>query len=526
MPINSMILDAQTLPAPTEIKSDVCIVGAGAAGISIARELIGSSLSVSLFESGGLSAERDTQALYRGETNNPYDWALDESRSRLFGGTTDQWSGWCRALDPADFETRNWIPSSGWPFGIETLLPHYNRARALCEVSAAERGDDPRQLDLDNEMLITRLFSLSPPTRFGQTYRDDLAKAANVTTYLHANAIAFQTDESGQHIQTIEFRTLSGKSFVASATVFILATGGVENARLLLASGANRRHAIGNENDLVGRYYMDHLAFFSAVLEQRNTAPSLALYTTPFDGRPAAAGPVSGAITLSDRSLRDRELLAAVLRFIVRPAFSTHPDYESSSVASARRVAAAASSARSPDRASSHFVSALRGFGAVSKVGVKALAHRIRPQSRFVVRCLAESAPDPENRVTLSEKRDSLGQRRASVRWKIGSLERRSITALHDSFANESARLGLGALLAITPDYAPSLLTGASHHIGTTRMHDSPRQGVVDANCRVHGMTNLYIAGSSVFPTCGYVNPTLTIIALALRLADRVKAAQ
>ena len=520
-----MILDAKTLPDPAVIKSDVCIVGAGAAGITIARELIGSSLSVALFESGGLSPERSTQALYRGDSNNLSDWALDESRSRVFGGTTSQWSGWCRALDPADFGRRDWIPSSGWPFGIETLLPHYDRASALCEVSPRACGadGDSRQLDLDQDLLITRLFDLSPPSRFGQIYRDELARASNVTTYLHANAIAFQIDGSGQRIETIEFRTLSGKSFVASASIFILATGGVENARLLLASGADRRQPIGNENDLVGRYYMDHLAFFSSVFERSGPAPSLPFYTTPFDGRPAAAGPVSGAITLADTSLRDRKLLGAVLRFVVRPAFSIHPDYDSGAVTSARRIAEAVSSARIPDRASRHVASAMRGFGKVSKVAVKGLAHRIRPQSRLLVRCLAESAPDPENRVTLSEKRDSLGQPRANVRWTIGASERRSITQLHNTFANEAARIGLGVIAPINAEYAPSVLTGASHHIGTTRMHDSPRHGVVDRDCRVHGMANLYIAGSSVFPTCGYANPTLTIIALSIRLADRVK---
>ncbi|MEO8578485.1 MAG: GMC family oxidoreductase [Gemmatimonadales bacterium] len=521
-----MIIDTTSATLDPVVNCDVCIVGAGAAGITIARELIGGHLTVALFESGGLMPDRRTQALNRGSYNNPYDHALEDSQSRSFGGTTNLWSGWCRPLDESDFTRRDWIPHSGWPLSIETLQPWYNKARRVCELddenpaTLADRGPWP----FDQRRLSTRRFDLSPPTRFGQKFRAELASSPNVRVCLNANAVAFGTDESTRRIESIEFKTLSGKSILATARVFILAAGGIENPRLLLSSGATRRCALGNENDLVGRFYMNHLAFFSAEFRESDTCPSVAFYTTPFDGRPATAGRHSGAASHPESVMRERKLLGAVLRFVHRPSYAAEPAFYSSAVASARIMATSLLNARVPGRALMHASRSMKGGVRVTRFAVRVLAHSVKPKSKLLVRCIAESAPDPDNRVTLSSRPDALGQPTANVRWEIGEAERKSVRVLHTAFATEISRLGFGKVSPIHPDFLPNSLTGASHHIGTTRMHDSPRHGVVDRDCRVHDIANLFISGSSVFATSGYANPTLTIIALSLRLAERIKS--
>ena len=524
-----MITDARQLPDGTAVKADVCIVGAGAAGITIARELISSGLTVIVFESGGFDRERAAQKLNAGRSNNPFDYRLDESRSRIFGGTTSQWSGWCRELDPGDFERRDWIPESGWPIGLDTLAPCYERARSLCEVT--DEHSNPRShsagqkaLNLEKP-LITRRFELSPPTDFGRRYRDGLSSAANVSVYLNATATSFNTSETSERVDSIEFKTLSATSIVAKAGTFVLASGGIENARLLLASADNRRYALGNSTDLVGRYYMDHFAFFSSIIEADDTSPSLEYYTRPFDGRPARGGRVTGGITLDDAELRQRKLLGAVLRFVERPAFTLTRAYNSPGMSSALRIVNSVSAGKLPPDISAHFARATKGVAKVAAVAARRFAHDLRPHTKLSVRCLAETAPNRDNRITLSNSRDALGQRHPAVVWNIGESERRSVSALHSEFLAQASKLDLGPVQPIDEDFEPKWLTGASHHMGTTRMHDSPRHGVVDRNCRVHGIGNLYVAGSSVFPTCGYANPTLTIVALAIRLADRLKGA-
>jgi choline dehydrogenase-like flavoprotein len=527
-----MFSDARAIPDQTELNCDLCVIGAGAAGITIARALAGTQMSVILAESGGLNPDRATNSLNRGSTGSPYALPLDESRARGFGGTTSLWAGWCRELDPLDFEQRDWVPESGWPFGHDTLRPFYERARAACEVddpaiskrSAGIRPGDA--LDLPSKRLESVPFGLSPPTEFGKAYRYEIANSANVRTLLHATAVGLDWNHERSAIDRVRFSTKQGRAITVRARAFVLATGGIENVRLLLASSDDPAHAPGNGEGLVGRFYMDHPAYFSASLDPSPACPSLSAYTTPHVRRPAIAGPVTLGLGLSESTMRAERLLNAVVRFVPQPAHALRASFDSAASASARRLRRSVTK-RDLSNSVFHLGRVGSGLGDLFSTLTVMAHHKLSPQWQLAVRCFIEPEPSPANRVTLSSLRGPLGERLPHVEWIAGAAEKRSAIRINEILLEDMAQAGFGSVVPVLRsegDDWPRSQTGASHHMGTTRMHSSPRKGVVDADCRVHATANLYIAGSSVFPTCGYANPTLTIVALAYRLADRLHA--
>ena len=260
-----MFVDAHEVPEGTILDTDVCIIGAGAAGITLAREFIDAPFRTSLLESGSLEYDEATQNFYRGRNVGRKYFELDACRLRYFGGTTNHWGGWCRPLDAIEFEDHDWAPYSGWPFGLEDLLPYYFRAQNVCQLG--EYGYDNtylqdhvggKLLPLDEGQMVTEVIQLSPPTRFGQIYRPTMQRARNVTTYLNANVTSIETGETQNEVTRSRVATLNGHKFWITAKYYILAAGGIENARLLLVSNKTRTAGLGNENDIVGRFFMDH----------------------------------------------------------------------------------------------------------------------------------------------------------------------------------------------------------------------------------------------------------------------------
>jgi choline dehydrogenase-like flavoprotein len=260
----TMFTDARTIPAGTTLTADVCTVGAGAAGISIARELAHSPLDVCLLESGGLEYDLDTQQLYRGRSVGfPY-FPLEIARLRFFGGTTNHWGGASRPLDDSDFEARDWVPHSGWPFRREALDPYYRRAHGVLELGpyAYDAGswttDERRPLRFEGESLRSAVLQQSPPTRLGQVYREELRRARNIRTCLNANLLEIETAPTGGPVTRLRVASLERNEFYVEARAYVLATGGIENPRLLLLSRRADPAGLGNEHDLVGRFCMDH----------------------------------------------------------------------------------------------------------------------------------------------------------------------------------------------------------------------------------------------------------------------------
>jgi choline dehydrogenase-like flavoprotein len=237
-----VFLDFRTVDDNALFEADLCIIGAGAAGITIARELAGSHIQVCLVEAGGLEFEPDVQDVYAGANiGHPY-FDLDVARLRFFGGTTNHWTGQCAPLQPIDFRSRSWVAHSGWPITRQDLDPFYRRAQSICQLGPfaygaevwSQIGVEPHAFDPDEVELC--FWQRSPPTNFGEAYRTDLERAANVRVLLHGNVTNIATDSSAAVVQHLDVRTLDGKNGRIRAKIYVLACGGIENARLLLLS--------------------------------------------------------------------------------------------------------------------------------------------------------------------------------------------------------------------------------------------------------------------------------------------------
>jgi choline dehydrogenase-like flavoprotein len=517
-----VFVDARTLPDGSLVEADVCIVGAGAAGITIARELRSRPFRIALLESGWLVPDPDTQSLYGGEVRNQAYFALDSTRTRAryFGGTTNEWQGECRPLSALDFEQRDWVPDSGWPFSITQLLPYYERAHSVCQLgrfayTAADwRAAGAQPIAFVAGRIQSNVFHYSPPTNFGEVYGGEIERARNIVTYLGANVVELETSRSPTHVDGVRVACLAGNDFRVKARVFILAAGGIENARLLLLSNRTQPAGLGNAYDLVGRYFMEHLYVDRAASVLAPEARISEFYTI---GQRTEAGRVRGILAL-DPEVQRLERLTHFCTLI-----------EADDAEPPAALGPAVLRALQRRRVSPRSIGHLRRPAAriLRRVATRLWATDPPPR-RYFFKTAMEQAPNRESRVMLGEERDRLGCARVALCWSLTSLDRRTFDRGHEILHEELRRANVGSLeTAFGPadDAWPPGLRGARHHMGTTRMHVDPRRGVVDPQCRVHGISNLYVAGSSVFPTGGAANPTLTIVALALRLAEHVDGA-
>lgn len=532
-----MFLDARTLASDTVVETGICIIGAGAAGITLALSLRDAGFPVAVLESGDFEFDEATQDLDAGAISGLPNYPLDSSRLRFFGGTTNHWAGWCRPLDVLDFERRAAIPLSGWPLQRAQLIPYYEQAQRLCELGPFNY-DDPnfwiRETGqtgpkFDHGRLKTSIFQVSPPTRFGQTYREALRRADNVTVYLNANALDLQADPTASTIRQVKVSSLDGPVFSVRARYVVLAAGGLENARVLLLSDGVQSTGLGNANDLVGRYFMDHPWFPRAAVARFATPdPSLPLFfdVTEMRGTSVFAALAAGTapVPVDAEGIGGFRIVLQKLHRVIE------------GVDSLKAVTGALSGFSLPSHLWDHLGNILHDRDAVADSLYRtATGQRISPFAPVipsdgpvtgaVLDINIEQAPNPASRVSLSKQRDALGQRRLVLDWRLGEIERRTYRRAQELVALEFGRLGIGRVHAkpLPEPGWPADMVGSRHHMGTTRMSDDPKTGVVDVDCRVHGMSNLYIAGSSVFPTSGYANPTLTIVALALRLGDQLR---
>ena len=510
-----MFIDARTLADRTLFKSDIAVIGGGPAGITLARGFANRATEVCLIEAGGLEPDTATQALYQGE-NAGIEYPLSSSRLHWFGGSSNHWGGYCRPLDPIDFEGRDWVPHSGWPFGIEELAPYYPLASEIVEIAPAHFADQAYWQKATEEVLpdpVTgrmqvRYVHFSPPTRFGSRYGPELERASNIEVLLHANVVNIAATAGARAVTHLGIRTLNGRNHQVQAKVYVLASGGLENARLLLSSNDVVQTGLGNQNDLVGRFFMEHphlSGFGEAVFAELKRLPKVYRERVVVDGRA-----VKAAFNPSARFLRERRLLNATFMLGLAGQYSREDASDS-------------------ERSVAHtdMLKAARHFLADESGSIDA---EVPPPLGYWLGmgCACEQVPNPDSRVMLAEDRDALGLRRIRLDWRLTEQDRRSLVEHMRSLAMELGALGIGRMLLKIADDGvwPEKVSGGSHHMGTTRMHDDPKRGVVDRNARVHGVDNLYIAGSSVFPTAGAANPTLTLVALTLRLADHLRARQ
>lgn len=520
---------------PCELRSaDIAVVGAGAAGITLTRRLLARGLSVVLLESGGTDYERDAADLNRGESIGQHYYPLDHARLRFFGGTTAIWGGRCAEFDAVDFERRAWVTHSGWPMQRADLEPWYREARGLFGLEA----DWPEEQLLRDagvplprfapEALTNRLWSFDGRSdRFGFASAADLITHPRCTVVLHANVTQIVAGRTGTAINSLEVAGPDSRRMRVLARCYLLAAGGIENPRLLLASNTVQQAGLGNDRDLVGRFFMEHPhARGGRIVEARVWQLLRAYLPHRIGGRRVAALIAPAAALQARLGILNTSLTIAARR----PALAAQP--------ALLRAYLHAKHELDPGRLNRALWRATKDLvGRLQQVTDPARPWLLQKMGSIDVALVvrAEQAPNPQSRVQLDSARDAHGVPRARLDWRLSPLDVASVQGLVATLGSELARLGLGRVEMAgwledasrswhTDELISAHPIGGYHHMGTTRMAAHPAQGVTDGFGRVHGIDNLYVAGSSLFPTSGWANPTLTIAALALRTAEQVAA--
>lgn len=485
---------------------DTCVVGSGAAGITLALELADHGHRVVVLEAGSLHPSPTSQRHFLGEIiGRPT--GLTQSRVRAVGGSMNRWTGRCTQFDDMDFAERSWILCSGWPFDYSELEPYYERARKYLNLSASPRPEsyppiarDPALFDQSFSHAVWSYPAKPGDLNWGQRYRSRLATHPNIHLCYNAPVTGLDLGADAKSIRQVRTK-LDGADISVRADQYVLCAGGIENARLLLASPLGQSGGPANRYDQVGRHFMQHPRGVAALI---HTSPDQRTRLSPFLRRPRIDGSMMEFGFKLTAHAQSR-LAVPNISAIITEAHGL-----------AATLKALAHSTLAVNRKS--IQSALHTMG-------KRLA-RERP---LLLITDAEQTPNPSSRITLAERRDSLGLPVVRVDWRVDDDVRCAMKTFARLMAERFRAADLGEVVpspwlygqAASPD-----LTGSKHHIGATRMSVRPDKGVVDADCRVHGIDNLFVAGASTFPTGGHANPTWTIVALAIRLADHLTAAK
>lgn len=543
------VLDELVEPA---LEARVCIIGAGAAGITLATELDGCGFKVVLLEAGKLRPDGSFTDYYRGGASPPHPDPT-QFRRVVFGGTTGVWGGRCVPFDPIDLEPRDHVASSGWPLRYAELARHYPAALRYCDAGAfdfsvAGSVAQPKPTIAGFEgtgeggaavVMADRIERYSLPTNFGTRYRNRLRESANVSALLGARCLKLRKQKGGDRIESAEVIDRAGRRHTVRAEVFVLATGGIEVPRLLMLSDPEGS-GLGNREGCLGRYYMCH-----------------------FENTVGRMVPHGAAVAFDFERTRDGVYCRRQLRFtplamkehrLLNMAFRLHfPSYSDathgSSVMSGIYLAKSmlipeyrdilrANAEVEPSPTAAHVRNVLLGLPQLIRFGGDwifriRLARRKLPYTlvanadgSYPLEFNSEQTPLPSNRVTLTDEEDRHGLKRVRIDWRVSDEDAdaayRGFMLLRDTLARSgTCRLELDeARLRERIRSSPPL---GGHHIGTARMAATERSGVVDASCAVFGLPNLYVASSAVFPTSSHANPTLTIVAMAVRLAEHLR---
>lgn len=504
-----MFIDARSLPDGENLDADIAIIGAGAAGITLARALGGTGLKVALLESGGLEWSEEAADLGAGELGAHRYGALEAVRLRYFGGTTGHWGGWCRELDAIDFEPRDHVSHSGWPITKADLAPFYPKAQTILQLGPA-RFDDFAGLAAEagtvdplapGGAMETVLFEFSPPTRMGEVYRAEM-EASGVAVYLNATVTDIRLDDALTTATLLSVARDGGAPLRLAARQVVLACGGLSNPQLLLNCDSQVAGGLGNAHDQVGRYFAEH--------------PILDAFASIFALGPATTHPLAW---------RDTQMGPRRFRAVFQPSDATRR--------AANRLSCLATIAEpgpkfDPATGAFEWWDGRHGPQETATALAAALAANRPDKTPFHIHAInagLETRPNPDSRVTLIGARDRFGTRRIKLDWRPDVADLEDYLASLEDLSRQFLASGT-AVMRIAPDARERFhdeTVWGHHHMGTTRMGADPKSSVCDGDGRVHGLSNVWVAGSSLFTTPGAANPTLTIVALALRLAERLK---
>ncbi|TAK69756.1 MAG: GMC family oxidoreductase [Actinomycetota bacterium] len=553
------VLEPSGLESGTVLDRDLVVVGSGPAGLTVARRFAGTGVRVLVLESGGRRPDRDADAL--NEVDNVGARRIEDQsvmRSRILGGASFLWTGRCTAFDDIDFAARPWVPASGWPLRPADLTGSLEAARGVLGLGPNDYDDRLwRRLgmpaptpQLDPDLLLPRFWqaSQSPhdpssPVRFGRNDIDP--PGAGIELLLHATVTQVEVDEAGTAVTAVQVTLPDLRTLLVRAGTIVLACGGIENARLLLASRDRFPAGLGNGHDLVGRYLMDHPGSVIGSFDPRHSDD----VRSRFGRYRLGQAQYLHGLVLSPQVQEREELLNAAVFLEEYPAVDD-PWHAGQRLAGrvrhrGRPVTAdtdlpafdqaafwrAINDDEPPEPTAAQDVASLLRHPRTIAGGLLRMTREHRPPlfraRRVDLYSLIEQRPDPDSRITLSEKRDAFGMPLSRIDWRLHDQERHTLSRLAELVSDQFGRAGLSrpriASWLGRDDWRDNL-TDRAHPTGSTRMSSDPKSGVVDPDGQVHGIHGLYVTGSSVFPTAGHGNPTLMIVAMALRLGDHLRA--
>ena len=512
-----MHVDARKLPPNSIIEGDICIIGTGPAGLSMAMDWMNTPYKVILLESGGFEYDDKVQDLLAGEGTGQRYFSLRSSRLSLFGGTSGHWAGMCSPFDEIDFEKRDWVPDSEWPITRKDLDPYYEKAHQPLKLGPYDydlahwqkQASNLNPFPLDEKVIWNKIWQLSHVAGWKgglmPAYKDLVVDAKNIHLYTYATAINFRANEPVNSIQEVILKNHTNNVHKVRAKHFVLATGAIQNARMLLAANEQAKKGLGNDNDLVGRYFLEHL--------EVDTAEMWLLKPFP-----------------TDLNTFNRELMfwneLAIHKAVQREEEILNGTCGLAPTAYARNMTPRIDIWQNEDPRKS--IDNMFKNWDEAEEKAKALDPGAITRA-FTFQTRMEQSPNPDSRVTLSEKKDALGVPLANLNWALTPLDKRSLRRINQIIAKEVGKAGLARiklhdfLVDENDDSFPVSTNAGWHHMGTTRMGTTPKKGVVDIHCQVHGINNLHVAGAGCYVTAGAANPTLTLVAFALRLSDRLK---
>ena len=544
-----MFIDSSQLVNDEIIAGDICIIGAGIAGLTIAKEFMNTNKSVVVVESGDLKPDANPNKLISGKNIGlPY-YDINETRARAFGGTSHLWhvdinreitGVRLRGMDSIDFEEKEWIPNSGWPISKKELDPFYERAHELFKIGPysykykdwVEQGDSSIHYHMQESNIHTTFFQFARKNVFYKDYYHDFKNADNIRVFLNSTVLIINTTESAGKVTSLSVLAHEEIKFSIEAKNYILAAGGLENPRLLLLSNRHAKNGLGNDHDLVGRFFMEHphVWGYKNVGTYYPDDPKRFNKNTIYNLHHRNGIPVLGYLSLNEDVIRQNKLLNLTLG--IRGKTRKHPTGSIEAIRAFRRILSCVKRRKFHENfkkqievVNSDWNKAIyETFRRLVNGDVEKWNRYGLVESGININLMAEQSPNPHSRVMLADRVDKFGQKKIALNWQLTELDLISMRKSLEIFNKEFQKKKLGKIdINLESGAPPKALKGGYHHMGTTRMHENPRYGVVDKNCRLHGTDNLYVAGSSVFPTCGYANPTLTIAALSVRLADYLK---
>lgn len=551
-----MIIDARRAGLPDRIEADLVIVGAGPAGITLALAMQDAGRDVVLVEAGGDRFDKAGQDMLRAQSVSPSAHSPGEMyRRRQLGGTSAVWGGRCIPFDPIDMEHRPWMPHAHWPITHAEVARFYPQAMALAEAgapdvdaAAADPSQPPALPGSGDDVVTDRIERFSHPTDFGGWYRRQMAQAPRLRVLTHAPVEQILTD--GAQATGVRLRLPGDARVTVAAPCVVVAAGGIETARLLLASDEVHPAGLGNARDLVGRFYQCHLEGTLGTIAFHPPAGHAA-----FDYFRSRDGVYCRRYMWLSPTAQRRERLAGM---VLRPAHPSivdpvhrHPVLSAMYLAKsmivpeyARKMTALEHDERARRGGSAaafhaaHLRNVALGAPRLARFGVDWTRRRILARRKLPSVLLADPAgiypldlngeqePHHDSRVMLGHERDALGMRRAVIDWRCTAADRARMIAGVRVIAAAVNRGG-AATITLTDEQAQAWsdhpVPVGGHHIGTARMADDPSEGVCDRDAQVFGTRGLYIAGAAAFPTSSFANPTLTLLALTLRLAEHLR---